>query len=133
MKTEYSSKTYPLYNYRIEKVKRYKNIPTTIIGSIETYVRKKYEGRYYLTLVRIQHESRLVKGLPQKVQTCLVFNMLLQRLMVDAYRFITLGIVIPEETSKMRDTFNRPIGAILDPDQSSEMERYHENSILEKL
>jgi hypothetical protein len=114
---------YPLYDYHVEQIKGENDFISTTRGSIHTYIRKKYEGQYYLTLMILRFELPFEEGTPRGMYNCMVFNALLQQLIVNAYRFIKFGIVIPEETSTLRDEFNHVVGATLDPDQSPESVR----------
>jgi hypothetical protein len=109
---------YPLYDYIVGRIARGKSITTT--GEITTYIRKKLGNLYYLTLMRIQYELPPRIGVPAKYQKTFVFNALLQLLILNAYKFIKLGKVIPDGLYNWR---GESINAILDPDQSTERER----------
>jgi hypothetical protein len=87
---------------------------------IRTYIRKKLDDKYYLTLMMITddhpYDGRKNKDLQKHRQ----FTEMLKKLMIEAYKFIKFGIVIPNGLYNCR---GESINAILDPDQRTERER----------
>ena len=87
---------------------------------IKTYIRKKLDDKYYLTLMRITSEIPYDGRKNKDLQKYRQYSEMLKQLMIEAYKFIKFGIVIPDGLYNYR---GESINATLDTDQRTEKER----------
>ena len=115
---------YPYFDYRPMRLKVGNRV--IIRGELCTRIRKKFDGIYYLCKLIMQYqqpvsEFRRMK-IPRKSYDNWIMNILLQEVMIEAYRMIKFGTL----NENLRDQFGSPIGFQIDPDQRTEKERLTE-------
>jgi len=112
---------YPDFNYYPSKFRLGNKI--IIQGEINTNIRKKFNGIYYLCKLVLRYEQPISvlkqQGVPRKSYNNWIMNLLLQELMRHSYRMLKFSKLTPELT----DLNGNSIGFQVDNDQRTELER----------
>lgn len=112
---------YPNFDYSVAKFKNGNRV--IIQGQISTYIRKKFNGIYYLCRLVLRYEQPILelrrRGIPKKAYDSWIMNLLLDTLIKESYKLLKFGKLNPE----LRDLNGTIMGFVKDPDQRTELER----------